>query len=179
MRTLDIILSLIGLILLFILLFFIYILNLTFYRSPLFFQKRVGLNLKNFFLIKFRTMKIETRNVATHLVDKKNITTFGKFLRLVKLDELPQLWNVLIGDMSIVGPRPCLISQKKLIAARMKRGIYKAKPGITGLAQINGINMSTPELLIKLESQMIKEMNLFKYFYYIFVTIYAIFKKTS
>ncbi len=179
MRVLDIILSLIGLILLFPLIFLVYILNLIIYGSPLFFQERVGLNLKIFTLVKFRTMKIGTRNVATHLIDKKSITVFGKLLRILKIDEIPQLWNVLIGEMSIVGPRPCLATQKKLIHERDKRSVFKMKPGITGLAQIKGVTMSNPILLAKIDSQMMKNISLMNYFCYIFLTLLSIIKLKS
>jgi lipopolysaccharide/colanic/teichoic acid biosynthesis glycosyltransferase len=84
-----------------------------------------------------------------------------------------------MGDMSLVGPRPCLSNQKRLITERKKRGIYKVKPGITGLAQISGINMSRPLLLAKTDLKMIKQMNLFYYFYYIFKTVLLIFRKKS
>ena len=146
---------------------------------PLFIQKRVGLNLKNFTLIKFRTMKMGTVSAGTHLIDSSNITHFGHFLRKFKLDELPQLLNVLMGDMSLVGPRPCLSNQKKLIIERKKRRVYKVKPGITGLAQVSGINMSRPTLLAKTDLKMIKQMNLFYYFYYIFKTVLLIIRKKS
>lgn len=179
MRILDIILSLIGLILLFPIIFLVYILNLMIYGSPLFFQERVGLNLKVFILVKFRTMKIGTRNAATHLIDKKSITVFGKLLRILKIDELPQLWNVLIGEMSIVGPRPCLVTQKKLINERHKRGVFKMKPGITGLAQVKGVTMSNPILLAKTDFQMVKKMTLINYFRYIFLTLLSIIKLKS
>ena len=146
---------------------------------PFIIQKRIGLNLKNFTLIKFRTMKIGTLSVGTHLIESSNITRFGYFLRKFKLDELPQLLNVLMGHMSLVGPRPCLPNQKRLIIERKKRGIYKVKPGITGLAQVSDINMSTPTLLAKTDLKMIKQMNLFYYFYYIFKTVLLIFRKRS
>jgi lipopolysaccharide/colanic/teichoic acid biosynthesis glycosyltransferase len=178
-RLLDLIVSFFGLLLsfpLFILIFFVIFLDNGF---PLFFQKRVGLNLKNFTLIKFRTMRIGTLSVGTHLIDSSNITYFGYFFRKFKLDELPQLLNVLMGDMSLVGPRPCLSNQKRLIIERKKRGIYKVKPGITGLAQVSGINMSRPVLLAKTDLKMIKQMNLFYYFYYIFKTVLLIFRKGS
>jgi O-antigen biosynthesis protein WbqP len=178
-RLLDIIFSFLSLILFSPL--FILILFVGFFDTglPLFIQKRVGLNLKNFTLIKFRTMKIGALSAGTHLIDPSNITCFGYFLRKFKLDELPQLLNVLIGDMSLVGPRPCLSNQKRLITERKKRGIYKVKPGITGLAQISGINMSRPVLLAKTDLKMIKQTNLFYYFYYIFKTVLIIFIKKS
>jgi len=158
---------------------FILLLFLLEVKSLFFFQKRVGLNLKIFTLIKFRTMKVGTLSAGTHLIDKSNITRFGHFLRKFKLDELPQLLNVLMGHMSLVGPRPCLPNQKKLIIERKKRGVYKIKPGITGLAQVSGINMSKPVLLAKTDLKMIKQMNLFYYFYYIFKTVLLIFRKGS
>jgi len=178
-RLLDIIFSFLSLILFFPL--FILILFVEFFDTgfPLFIQKRVGLNLKNFTLIKFRTMKIGILSAGTHLIDSSNITCFGYFLRKFKLDELPQLLNVLMGHMSLVGPRPCLPNQKRLITERKKRGIYKVKPGITGLAQISGINMSRPLLLAKTDLKMIKQMNLFYYFYYIFKTVLLIFRKKT
>jgi lipopolysaccharide/colanic/teichoic acid biosynthesis glycosyltransferase len=122
---------------------------------------------------------MNTKLAATHLVHNSMITPFGYFLRSTKLDEIPQLLNVLLGDMSLVGPRPCLLNQRKLISERQKRGIYKVKPGITGLAQVSGINMSRPLLLAKTDLKMIKQMNLFYYFYYIFKTVLLIFRKKS
>ena len=122
-------------------------------------------------------MPTSTKSVATHLVKNLNLSFFCLFLRKTKIDEIPQLWNVLVGEMSLVGPRPCLPNQKRLIIERKKRGIFQVKPGITGLAQVLGINMSRPILLAKLDSKMIKEMNLFYYFYYILKTVTLIFRK--
>ena len=119
-------------------------------------------------------MNIGTGNYATHLVDPKSISMIGKLLRKTKIDELPQLWNVLKGEMSIVGPRPCLISQKELINARLKFNIYNVRPGITGLAQISGIDMSDPILLAQTERKMLNNFNLFSYFYYILLTIFGL-----
>ena len=170
-RIIDIVLSCLGLIifspLICIVYFCIYIEN----RSPLFYQERLGRKMKSFLLIKFRTMTKGTDNVATHLVDPSRISRIGNFLRKTKIDELPQLWNVLRGEMSIVGPRPCLASQKELIEARLKFNIYNTKPGITGLAQINGIDMSNPFLLAETDRKMLRKFNLFSYFYYIIFTI--------
>jgi len=138
--------------------------------SPLFIQERVGKDQKPFKLIKFRTMKLDTASVASHLADNSSITKLGKVLRKTKLDELPQLINVLKGEMSLVGPRPNLFNQQDLIEARDKMGVYDVLPGITGLAQLNGIDMSTPERLAKKDKEMIDTINLKNYFSYILST---------
>jgi O-antigen biosynthesis protein WbqP len=177
MRFLDILFSIFGLILFFPLFILIYFIGLFDTGFPLFIQKRVGLKQKKFMLLKFRTMKIGTLSSGTHLINSSNITTFGHLLRKFKLDELPQLWNVLIGDMSLVGPRPCLFNQRRLIKQRKKRGVFKVKPGITGLAQVKKITMANPTLLAKTDLQMIKQLNLIYYFYYILATTLIIFKK--
>jgi len=173
-RICDFVISLMGLIFLFPLLILLYFIGLLDNGSPLFMQKRVGRNLKYFVIIKFRTMPIKTRSVGTHLIKNIKLTSFGYFLRRTKLDEIPQLFNVLLGDMSLVGPRPCLLNQKKLINERKKRGVFKVMPGITGLAQISGISMKTPTLVSKTDLKMIKKMSLSNYFYYIFRTILQI-----
>jgi len=140
-------------------------------RLPLFRQHRVGQGGVSFVLVKFRTMNPGTRSVATHLAKASSVTPWGRFLRRTKLDELPQLWNVLKGDMSIVGPRPCLPAQVELVSARQKLGVLKARPGITGLAQVNGIDMSTPQLLAETDALMISNLSARRYFYYIFLTV--------
>ena len=173
-RVFDFLLSLIGLIFLSPLLVLILFIGLFENGSPLFIQSRVGYNLKSFSLIKFRTMPIDVRSAGTHLMKNIKLSFFGFFLRRTKLDEIPQLFNVLKGDMSLVGPRPCLFNQKKLINERKKRGVFKVRPGITGLAQISGINMKTPTLLSKTDQKMINNMTLYKYFYYIFKTIFKV-----
>ena len=170
-RFFDIFFSFTGLIILSPLLTFLFFLGLLDSGSPIFLQERVGRDLKSFLLIKFRTMPIKTKSAGTHLLKDIKLTYYGFFLRRTKLDELPQLINVLLGDMSLVGPRPCLFNQKTLIFERRKRGVYKIKPGITGLAQISGINMKTPKLLAKTDSKMIKKLNIFFYFSLIFKTI--------
>jgi O-antigen biosynthesis protein WbqP len=176
-RLMDILISLVGLFLLLPLLLIILLIGYFDTGSPLFRQKRVGLNLKIFVILKFRTMKIKTPSSSTHLIDTSNITPSGYFLRKFKIDEFPQLWNVLKGDMSLVGPRPCLLNQKKLINERKKRKVFKVRPGITGLSQVSDINMSKPILLAKTDLKMINKMNLFYYYYYIIITFLLIFKK--
>ena len=170
-RIFDLIFSILGIIILSPLLVILLIAGWMHSRTPLFHQQRIGLHQESFILIKLRSMPPETASISTHLVDATKITSYGHFLRRTKLDELPQLWNVLKGDMSLVGPRPCLPNQKELIQERAMRGVFNVRPGITGLAQIKGINMSTPQLLAEVDSQMIKNLNIFSYFKYIFLTI--------
>jgi O-antigen biosynthesis protein WbqP len=171
-RFFDIIFSFLGIIFLSPILILLWFIGLLENGSPLFFQKRIGYNCKFFVLIKFRSMPIKTKSVGTYLIKEDQISTYGNFLRKTKLDELPQLFNVLLGDMSLVGPRPCLLNQKKLITERKKKGIFKVKPGITGLSQISNVNMKTPRLLVKTDLKMIKKINLIYYFYYIMRTIF-------
>ena len=176
-RILDFFLSLFGILALSLLLIFLWIFGLFENGSPIFKQIRVGRQQKPFTLFKFRTMPISAKSVSTHLVKNLKLSLFGSFLRKTKFDETPQLWNVLMGQMSLVGPRPCLFNQKKLINERKKRGVFKERPGMTGLAQIKGITMKTPILLAKTDLEMIKQLNVFNYFYYILVTMFLIFKK--
>ena len=173
-RCFDFFFSMIGLIFLLPLLTFIFFIGLIDNGSPIFIQRRVGQNLQSFLLIKFRTMPVGVRSVGTHLIKNIKLSSFGSFLRKTKIDETLQLINVLIGDMSLVGPRPCLYNQRKLISERKKRGVFKVRPGITGLAQINGIDMKTPTLLSKTDQKMIKNMSIYNYFYYILKTIFRI-----
>lgn len=139
--------------------------------SPLFFQTRVGYRQKPFTLVKLRTMRPGTASVATHLAETSAVTGFGRFLRKTKLDELPQLWNVLVGEMSLVGPRPCLPNQTVLIERRSKLGVFDVRPGITGLAQIKAIDMSTPELLAEIDALMLKNLSLAMYWKCIVLTL--------
>lgn len=170
-RFLDIVFSLLGLLCGFPVLVLIYIIGLFDTGSPLFLQERVGRNKKPFTLVKFRTMKVDTASVASHLASTASITKLGGFLRKTKLDELPQLWNVLKGEMSLVGPRPNLFNQDELIAARQARDVYSVRPGITGLAQVNEIDMSTPDLLAETDAKMIAEMSVGNYFRFILQTV--------
>jgi lipopolysaccharide/colanic/teichoic acid biosynthesis glycosyltransferase len=170
-RLFDLLFSFLGLLILSPIILILLILGLFDTGSPLFRQVRVGVNQKSFNLLKFRSMHLNTQTVATHLIQVSSITKWGSFLRKSKLDELPQLFNVLKGDMSFVGPRPNLINQTELIEERSKRGVYAIRPGITGLAQINKIDMSTPKLLAETDAKMISHLNLFNYFKYIFSTL--------
>ena len=173
LRFFDLIFSLIGLIIGIPVLLVIYLAALLDTGSPLFNQERVGKNKRPFQLVKFRTMPIGTPSVASHLASISSITKFGGFLRKTKLDELPQLWNVLKGEMSLVGPRPGLYNQETLTKARDSHGVFSVRPGITGLSQINEIDMSTPELLAETDAKMIAEMSISNYFKYIFLTIFG------
>ena len=171
-RIFDLLFSLLGLIFLSPILIITLIIGWFDNGSPLFSQTRIGRYQRSFILFKFRSMPVNTLSVATHLVKNPKITAFGKFLRNTKLDEIPQLYNVLKGDMSLVGPRPCLLNQKRLISERKKRGVFKVKPGITGLAQVTGITMKNPKLLAETDAKMIKQINIFNYFCYIFKTLF-------
>ena len=170
-RLIDFFASFFALLLLLPLMLVLYILGLFDTGPPIFKQKRVGKNKKPFCLYKFRTMNKNAKSVATHLANQSDVTRFGSFLRKTKLDELPQLFNVLIGDMSLVGPRPCLFSQEELISEREKRGVYNFKPGITGLAQINDVDMSTPAKLSEFDALMLKDLNLTNYLKYVLATV--------
>lgn len=170
-RLLDFIFALLGLIFGLPVLLVLVVIGLVDTGSPIFRQQRVGRNQKPFTLVKFRTMKKDTASVASHLASANAITPFGHFLRRTKLDELPQLWNVLKGEMSLVGPRPCLFNQEELIDERESRGVLSARPGITGLAQVNDIDMSTPRLLAETDQKMLKNLTVGAYFKYIFMTV--------
>ena len=171
LRVFDFLFSLLGLIVGLPVLLVIYVVGMIDTGSPLFKQERVGRNQKPFTLVKFRTMRVGTASVASHLADTAAITPIGHFLRRTKLDELPQLWNVLWGDMSLVGPRPGLFNQQALLQARQQHGVFAARPGITGLAQVSGIDMSTPELLAQTDAKMLATLNLTDYFRYILQTV--------
>ena len=173
LRVLDLLFSALGLLLAGPLLLILTIAGLFDTGSPLFRQTRVGRNKKPFTLVKFRTMRPDTAHVATHLADASAVTAFGKFLRRTKLDELPQLWNVLKGEMSLVGPRPCLPSQNELIEARERLDVFRVRPGITGLAQVNDIDMSTPQLLAETDARMLALLGVGDYFRYILLTVFG------
>lgn len=169
-QLLDFFMAFFGLIATFPILLIVTIIGYFDTRSPIFIQERLGKNKRPFKLIKFRTMSVDTKSVASHLASPASITKLGSFLRKTKIDELPQLINVLKGEMSFVGPRPNLFNQEELIAEREQRGVYDVLPGITGLAQVNTIDMSTPRLLAETDQKMIATLTLGDYFKYILQT---------
>lgn len=170
-RIFDVVLSLLGLVIGAPIWAFLLVLGWFDGGPPLFKQERVGRNQEPFTLVKFRTMRADMASVASHLAHASDVTKYGRFLRRTKLDELPQLWNVLKGEMSLVGPRPCLINQYEVIAERESKGVFSARPGITGLAQIKGVDMSTPKLLAELDSRMLKDLSVRAYFSCIIKTV--------
>lgn len=133
-------------------------------RGPIFFrQKRVGIHKKHFMILKFRTMRIDTpKDTPTHLLanPQQYITRVGRFLRKTSLDELPQIINILKGDMAVVGPRPALWNQYDLIAERDKYGANDILPGLTGWAQINGRDELPIEVKARLDGEYVRRMGL-------------------
>jgi O-antigen biosynthesis protein WbqP len=126
----------------------------------LFRQVRVGMNGRHFTCYKLRTMHLNSGDVPTHQMSSSALTRVGKHLRRLKLDELPQFWNILRGDMSMVGPRPCLPTQTELVNARRRYGLMDIPPGITGVSQVAGIDMSDPEILAVSDAQYLDDMSL-------------------
>lgn len=161
-RGLDFLLSLMGLVLLSpVFLILIIAIKLDSPGPVLFRQKRVGIHKSHFYILKFRTMRIDTpKDMPTHLLQnpEQYITKVGKFLRKTSLDELPQIINILKGDMAIVGPRPALWNQYDLIAERDKYGANDVRPGLTGWAQINGRDELEIPVKAKLDGQYIQKM---------------------
>ena len=170
-RLLDFLAAFFGLLFLWPVLLIVTLIGLFDTGSPIFIQERVGRNKKPFKLVKFRTMSVDTQSVASHLASTSSITKFGAFLRKTKIDELPQLINVLKGEMSLVGPRPNLFNQQELIKERDALGVYGVLPGITGLAQVQNIDMSTPALLAQIDREMIDTLTIKNYFKYIIMTV--------
>lgn len=161
-RVFDATLSCIALILLSPLMFIIALIIVGLDGYPIiYWSKRIGANTRVFKMPKFRTMKPETPAVATHLLKSPDacMTLIGPFLRKTSLDELPQLWSILIGDMSLVGPRPALFNQTKLIVMRKNAGIDQLKPGLTGLAQVNGRDELTDAIKIQFDQKYLKNIS--------------------
>ena len=143
----------------------------------IFIQKRVGFQKKIFHLYKVRTMKNNTLQAGTHDVDQTQVLRCGKIIRKFKLDEFLQLINVLKGDINLVGPRPSLANQTQLVLERDKLGIYAIKPGITGLSQVCGYNMSDPKKLAFVDNIYIKHQSFILDFKILISTFTGIFKK--
>jgi O-antigen biosynthesis protein WbqP len=161
-RFIDIILSFIGMVILSPFFLFIIIAIKIESRGPVLFrQKRVGIHKTHFDILKFRTMKIDTpKDTPTHLLEnpEQYITKTGEFLRKTSLDELPQIWNIFVGQMSIIGPRPALWNQYDLIAERDNYGANDVLPGLTGWAQINGRDELPIETKAKLDGEYVEKM---------------------
>ncbi|HTJ56804.1 MAG TPA: sugar transferase [Devosiaceae bacterium] len=160
-RTFDVLLALLALPFAApLILIFGIVVRLTSPGPALFRQPRVGRDGKIFTCLKLRTMRQDTVNAPSHEVGASAVTGIGRLLRGSKLDELPQLWNILAGEMSFVGPRPCLPSQTRLIEARRTHGLAGLRPGITGVSQVAGVDMSDPERLAALDASYLGDMSL-------------------
>lgn len=135
--------------------------RLTSPGPALYWSKRVGRHNELFLMPKFRSMRIDTPAVATHLLEDPDryLTPIGSFLRRSSLDELPQLWNILTGDMSLVGPRPALFNQHDLIALRTAAGVHTLRPGLTGWAQVNGRDELPIPDKVKLDAQYLQRQS--------------------
>lgn len=164
-KFIDFFLSILGALFLAPLFLFIMLVIKLDSKGPIFFrQKRVGIHKKHFYILKFRTMRIDTpKDVPTHLLTDPEhyITKAGKFLRKTSLDELPQILNILKGDMSIIGPRPALWNQYDLIEERDKYGANDVMPGLTGWAQINGRDELEIPVKARLDGEYVEKMSFF------------------
>lgn len=176
-RLFDIVAAGLGLLVLWPLLAIVAILIAAERQGPVLIrQNRVGRNARPFRFVKFRTLPQDTPERPTHEIDTHRTSPTGLFVRRTKLDELPQLVHVLFGQMSLVGPRPSLVSQDALIAARRTRGVLDLRPGITGLAQVNGIDMSNPERLARVDALYARRHSLCLDLKLIALTVLAVFR---
>lgn len=178
-RCFDLISSLGGIILFSpILLLLALIIKVTSPGPILFKQRRIGKNNEEFMIYKFRTMRIDTPNVATHLLKnpEQYITPIGKFMRKTSLDELPQLFNILKGEMSVVGPRPALYNQYDLIDMRTNVNVHTIKPGLTGLAQVSGRDELELDKKVYFDELYLSKQSLFYDLKLIFLTVVKVFK---
>lgn len=178
-RAIDILLSLIGIIIIGWLILLITIIIKCTSKGPAFFrQRRIGIYKKEFYILKFRTMRIDTpKDMPTHLLanPKSYITPIGRFLRTTSLDEIPQIFNILRGQMSVIGPRPALWNQYDLIEERDKYGANDLRPGLTGLAQISGRDELPIEVKAKLDGEYTKKISLLfdmKIFFQTFASVW-------
>jgi O-antigen biosynthesis protein WbqP len=180
-RIMDILLSVIGLIALSPVFIIIVLAIKVDSKGQIFFkQKRIGKDKKIFDILKFRTMQISApKDSPTHMLDNPEmyITKVGKFLRKTSLDELPQIWNIIVGDMSIIGPRPALWNQYDLIDERDKYGANRIRPGLTGLAQINGRDELSIEVKARFDGEYFEKISLGLDMKIFLMTIIKIFKR--
>ena len=176
-RFIDLVISFFGLVVLFpVFIVLVSVIKIDSSGPVIYKQKRIGKDLEKFNIYKFRTMRIGTPEKATHLLENpaEHITRVGKFLRKSSLDELPQIFNILLGDMSIIGPRPALWNQYDLIQEREKLGVNKIKPGLTGLAQINGRDELEIKKKVKYDKKYMDEISFLvdlKIFYKTFLNV--------
>jgi O-antigen biosynthesis protein WbqP len=178
-RAFDFLISLLLLVVFSPVLAFVALLiSLTSSGGVIFKSKRVGYQNRIFPMWKFRTMRIDTPQLATHLLEKPQnfLTPIGAFLRRTSLDELPQLWNVLRGDMALVGPRPALFNQEDLISLRSERGVHLLRPGITGWAQINGRDELPIPLKVELDAFYLQNRSLIFDIKILLMTLFKVFK---
>jgi O-antigen biosynthesis protein WbqP len=178
-RAFDFLISLLLLVVFSPVLAFVALLiSLTSSGGVIFKSKRVGYQNRIFPMWKFRTMRIDTPQLATHLLEKPQnfLTPIGAFLRRTSLDELPQLWNVLRGDMALVGPRPALFNQEDLISLRSERGVHLLRPGITGWAQINGRDELPIPLKVELDAFYLQNRSLIFDMKILLMTLFKVFK---
>ena len=179
-RLFDVLCSLIALLVLSLPGAIIFILiKMTSKGDVIFWSERVGKNNKIFLMPKFRTMTVNSPLIATHLFEESldHFTPFGRILRLTSLDELPQVWSILRGDMSVVGPRPALFNQDDLIEMRTRRNVHTILPGLTGLAQINGRDDLSLERKVDYDAQYLETKNFLLDIIIVFKTVYIVFSK--
>ena len=179
-RFFDLFISILLLIILSVPLVFVSILILlTSKGSFLYWSKRIGKENNIFYMPKFRTMSVDAPEVATHLLENPSsyYTPIGKFMRRFSIDEFPQLYSIIIGDMSLVGPRPALHNQKDLILLRTKEGVHDLIPGITGLAQVSGRDELSVVDKVRIDRSYLEQRS-FKFdLYIIWLTLLKVLKK--
>lgn len=178
-RACDMVMSLIaGMIFLFPMLLIAVIVRVTSKGPVIHWSKRIGQNNKLFLMPKFRSMNLDTPQVATHLLsaNENYFTSIGRFLRATSLDELPQLWSVFLGDMSLVGPRPALFNQDDLKELRTQYSIHTLRPGVTGWAQINGRDDLPVPIKVKFDREYLEKKNLLFDFKILFLTVFKVLK---
>ncbi len=184
-RLFDIVLTVVGLFCLSPLIILTWLLvKLTSTGPALYWSQRVGKHNQLFSMPKFRSMRIGTPQLATHLMNQQAnpnafLTPIGSFIRKTSLDELPQLWSVLTGDMSIVGPRPALFNQDDLVALRTEKGVHTLRPGITGWAQVNGRDEIPIPQKVALDAYYLKNQSLWLDFKIILLTIIKVIKRDN